>query len=466
MAVNPFMGRGGVGVPLQLRQTGGGIAPQVTARGRQLQSSPPPIPQGSGVGAGMTGLGKALGDIAGVIKESRQQANRKALIDSLVSDTDVDQGDAFDAAPMTMLGEDEMFGDDEGNIPTTAPTPVARPSKKINKMEAEGIPPRAQNAIRRYQQSGNYDEAFKIYNTFAMKEPTTYKLGMGEVVKDASGKLIASGVPKDTRSNLLKGYQDAVRYGYKGSIEDFAKINRSGTTVNVGGASDFGKVPEGSRRVERKVPKTPENPEGVVYEIVPLKGSKEYEKRAQLKKKEAGSQESKERILSTVNRDINQSLDFIDETSGDIIGPTGFGSFLANLPNTDAKKLSVLLDGIKSQISIQSLQSMRDNSPTGGALGNVTERELDLLASSFGRIDQSGPPELLKERLRDLQRIFHEVVHGPEEGRRMYEAQQRARARNKSAGGVTNTKDKADALVNKYLYINVYPNPNTDPYSN
>ena len=121
---------------------------------------------GSGVGAGMTGLGKALGDIAGVIKESRQQANRKALIDSLVSDTDVDQGDAFDAAPMTMLGEDEMFGDDEGNIPTTAPTPVARPSKKINKMEAEGIPPKAQNAIRRYQQSGNYDEAFKIYNTF------------------------------------------------------------------------------------------------------------------------------------------------------------------------------------------------------------------------------------------------------------------------------------------------------------
>jgi|GEM_PF-6608356 len=455
MAVNPFMGRGGVGVPLQLRQTGGAIAPQVTARGRQLQSSPPPIPQSSGVGAGMAGLGKALGDIAGVIKESRQQANRKALIDSLVSDTDVDQGDAFDAAPMTMLGEDEMFGDDEGNIPTTAQTPVARPSKKINKMEAEGIPPRAQNAIRRYQQSGNYDEAFKIYNTFAMKEPTTYKMGLNEVITDERGNVIAEGrvaPPKDNRTSDMKNYQAAVAGGYTGSFQEFLQqYGKKGTTVNVGGASDFGAVPKGSRRVQRKVPKTPENPEGVVYEIVPLKGSEEYEKRAKLKKKEAGSQESKERILATVNRDINQSLDFIDETSGDIIGPTGFGSLLANLPNTDAKKLSVLLDGIKSQISIQSLQSMRDNSPTGGALGNVTERELDLLASSFGRIDQSGPPELLKERLRDLQRIFHEVVHGPEEGRRMYEAQQRARARNKSAGGVTIPKDKADALVNKYL---------------
>lgn len=444
------------------------MAPQITARGRQLQSSAPPIPK-SGIGAGMAGLGKSLGEIADTIKESRQKANRKALIDSLVSDTDVDQGDAFDASPMTMLGEDEMFGDDEENIPTTAPTPVARPSKKINKMEAEGIPPRAQNAIRRYQQSGNYDEAFKIYNTFATKEPTTYKLGMGEVIKDASGKLIASGVPKDTRSNLLKGYQDAVRYGYKGSIEDFAKINRSGTTVNIGGDTDFGPVPEGSRRVKRIVPKTPENPEGIVYEIVPLKGSKEYMKQKELKEKKKGAQEEAERALFTVNRDIEGALSFMNQTKDDLIQPTRAGAVLKELPlirgYTDAGRLENYLESIGSRISISALNTMRKNSPTGGALGSVTERELKMLRDSYGTLDQYGDPQLLEERLIDLQRIFHEVVHGPVEGRKMFEKKMRER-RERFSQNETIPKDKADDLVNKYLYIDVYPNPNTDPYGN
>ena len=404
MAVNPFMGRGGVGVPLQLRQTGGGIAPQVTARGRQLQSSPPPIPQGSGVGAGMTGLGKALGDIAGVIKESRQQANRKALIDSLVSDTDVDQGDAFDAAPMTMLGEDEMFGDDEGNIPTTAPTPVARPSKKINKMEAEGIPPKAQNAIRRYQQSGNYDEAFKIYNTFAMKEPTTYNLRMGEVVKDAEGNLIASGMPKDTRSNLLKGYQDALRFGYKGSIEDFAKINKGGTNIKIGDQVKLPTPPDGYFYK----PTYDENGNIVSVESVRMGGVTNKADR-----KEKQSLQTQLDRSRPVFRDINLTLKLLDNPATfagmNITSGLG-GKIFSNIPTSTAETLQNTVAGIGSFISSDSLQQMRRDSPTGGALGNSSDADLQLLRDAHGRMNPFGDPQILKRQLRDFKQLLTEVI--------------------------------------------------------
>ena len=71
----------------------------------------------------------------------------------------------------------------------------------------------------------------------------------------------------------------------------------------------------------------------------------------------------------------------------------------------------------------------------------------------------------MEERLIDLQRIFHEVVHGPVEGRKMFEKKMRER-RERFSQNETIPKDKADDLVNKYLYIDVYPNPNTDPYGN
>jgi len=45
------------------------------------------------------------------------------------------------------------------------------------------------------------------------------------------------------------------------------------------------------------------------------------------------------------------------------------------------------------------LQAMRDSSPTGGALGQVTELELKLLQSSLAALDQGMSPERFREQL-------------------------------------------------------------------
>jgi hypothetical protein len=54
-----------------------------------------------------------------------------------------------------------------------------------------------------------------------------------------------------------------------------------------------------------------------------------------------------------------------------------FGSeSLAKVPGSGAADLRALLDTIGANLAFNELGEMRSNSPTGGALGQVTEREL------------------------------------------------------------------------------------------
>lgn len=80
----------------------------------------------------------------------------------------------------------------------------------------------------------------------------------------------------------------------------------------------------------------------------------------------------------------------IDEAKK-LVGPftTGTGALLANLPGTDARRLKGITNTILANMGFTELQEMRANSPTGGALGQVSERELALLTSAKESLDQA-----------------------------------------------------------------------------
>lgn len=83
------------------------------------------------------------------------------------------------------------------------------------------------------------------------------------------------------------------------------------------------------------------------------------------------------------------------------IGPftTGFGAYLKSIPTTKAKNLSENLETIKANIGFDKLQDMRSNSPTGGALGQVSEFENRLLQSVKGSMDQYQSSDQLRSNL-------------------------------------------------------------------
>jgi hypothetical protein len=55
---------------------------------------------------------------------------------------------------------------------------------------------------------------------------------------------------------------------------------------------------------------------------------------------------------------------------------------------------------------------MRDASPTGGALGQVSERELALLNGALGSLKQSQTKEQLRANLANVKRIYNQIVNG------------------------------------------------------
>jgi hypothetical protein len=57
------------------------------------------------------------------------------------------------------------------------------------------------------------------------------------------------------------------------------------------------------------------------------------------------------------------------------------------LPMTDARELASKVDTIQANLAFDELEKMRKNSPTGGALGQVTEMELRLLKSAISGLD-------------------------------------------------------------------------------
>lgn len=86
---------------------------------------------------------------------------------------------------------------------------------------------------------------------------------------------------------------------------------------------------------------------------------------------------------------------------------TGFGANTASgFGGTAASDVAGLLDTIGGNLAFDKLQRMRDSSPTGGALGQVTEKELDLLRSSVASLKQSQSDEQFQRNMDRVIEIY------------------------------------------------------------
>lgn len=96
---------------------------------------------------------------------------------------------------------------------------------------------------------------------------------------------------------------------------------------------------------------------------------------------------------------------------------TGFGSLLDKIPTTAARTFKAQLDTLKANIAFNELTAMREASKTGGALGQVSNRELELLQSALGALDTGQPPSALREQLdkieASIQRWQKEAASAP-----------------------------------------------------
>lgn len=120
-------------------------------------------------------------------------------------------------------------------------------------------------------------------------------------------------------------------------------------------------------------------------------------------KKEAALASAKEQA-STIRTAI-QDIKSRDLVGYDTTGAAGSRIF-APVDYTD---LQEKLKTIASNIAISAIQKMRQESPTGGALGNVSDKDMELLTSIKGSLSQKQSKGQLMQTLKRLDDLYAKV---------------------------------------------------------
>ena len=78
------------------------------------------------------------------------------------------------------------------------------------------------------------------------------------------------------------------------------------------------------------------------------------------------------------------------------------GKPISKISGTEANDVRATIDTIKANIGFNELQEMRNNSPTGGALGQVAVQEIAYLQSVMANLESSQSPEQLRKNLKSV----------------------------------------------------------------
>ena len=136
------------------------------------------------------------------------------------------------------------------------------------------------------------------------------------------------------------------------------------------------------------------------------------------------------------------------------------GAILSKLkPGSNAADMQANLDTLTADAAFSSLQTMRDNSKTGGALGAISERELTLLGAAQRSLAASQSPEQLKTNISAYLKLRAESMarvkaafakeYSPAEANRIFGGG----SEKDSSGAIPNdqnTTSQAQADVDKY----------------
>ena len=223
-----------------------------------------------------------------------------------------------------------------------------------------------------------------------------------------------------TSSNDRKG--SVVSANARGSMMPFAKINRNEALMRIGGAmvggssqgfsgamkaatDEFGNIQDANRKAETDA-------------FNKAEATRLAEARIQVQKDKADKNKKAMGMPSAVYKQA--ALTAITDIKGRLANESGFNPFdnntglfgyaMSHVAGTDAHDTANAIDTIEASIGFDRLQKMRDDSPTGGALGQVSNIELALLRKSLGSLKQSSSRAQFIKNLNSIETQYKKAV--------------------------------------------------------
>lgn len=96
----------------------------------------------------------------------------------------------------------------------------------------------------------------------------------------------------------------------------------------------------------------------------------------------------------------------LKQISGRFAGTREEARFLSQ----EASDARVLYDSIISKGTLKALQELRNASPTGGAMGNTSNKDVDLLRASVGPLQLTQSPERVIQALKNYRQTLYQVL--------------------------------------------------------
>ncbi|KIC39357.1 hypothetical protein [Leisingera sp. ANG-M7] len=174
-------------------------------------------------------------------------------------------------------------------------------------------------------------------------------------------------------------------------------LTSKGTTVNVNTGDPANQLP-----IVDKPPKGFQrrwDADRGTFVDEPIPGGDVETERSDAGRKSDLAQAGYQRKSDIVNSNIDKAMQMLDESGRWV---AGFGSMLSGVPESGARDFQAVLDTVKANLGFEELQAMRDASPTGGALGAVTEKEIAFLQAIQGNLDAAQSPARLRSVLQEI----------------------------------------------------------------
>lgn len=111
------------------------------------------------------------------------------------------------------------------------------------------------------------------------------------------------------------------------------------------------------------------------------------------RRREAALVSARQKVASQ-NQKIDETIAMVNPISAGLVG-----SVTQKVPGFSPFDLAKNVDTIKARLGFDELMAMRAASPTGGALGNVSNKEIDFLQAAVENLDPRQKPETLRKNL-------------------------------------------------------------------
>jgi hypothetical protein len=180
----------------------------------------------------------------------------------------------------------------------------------------------------------------------------------------------------------------------------------SATATATTGGARVGTIPQGFELVE--------DPRTGALSMRPIPGGPAEAEQIAEAEKAKGRKEQQSRAGGTVVQDLQRALNIVQSK------PSATGrsaSAILGLPEiaraeTDVQAAKGFVESALSNVGLDTLQQMRENSPTGGALGQVPIQQQQRLEQVLGSLDLTQRKEVVEDNIKRVINIYMDIIHG------------------------------------------------------